>query len=156
MFRTILWATDGSDVAAQAFPYALELAGAAGAKLVIAHAREIFVGRAGGYPVLADEDELSELIEAQVEKAGACGVDVSSVVRTCTAGHSASMIAEIAREVGADLIVVGTHGHGRVGGLLLGSVTQGLLLAHVCPVLATPPGSSAGADAVELEASAAT
>jgi nucleotide-binding universal stress UspA family protein len=38
------------------------------------------------------------------------------------------------------LIVAGTHGYGRVGGLLVGSVAQGLLQAGVCPVLAVPTG----------------
>ena len=56
-------------------------------------------------------------------------------------GHAARTIAEIAEEVEADLIVVGTHGYGRVAGLLLGSVTQGLLHAGVCPVLAVPTGA---------------
>lgn len=49
------------------------------------------------------------------------------------------MIAERARELGADAIVVGTRGHGPVAGLLLGSVTQRLLHIAECPVLAVPP-----------------
>ena len=56
----------------------------------------------------------------------------------------------VAEEVGADLIVVGTHGYGRVAGLLLGSVTQGLLHAGVCPVLAVPTGAPAEAPEHEL------
>src|SRR5438067_7822331 len=47
MFKTILWATDGSETAALALPYALGLAERDNAKLVVAHVREIFVGRAG-------------------------------------------------------------------------------------------------------------
>ena len=68
------------------------------------------------------------------------GIEASYVVRTSTSGHAASVMAEIEGEVEADLIVVGTHGYGRVAGLLLGSVTQGLLHAGVCPVLAVPTG----------------
>jgi nucleotide-binding universal stress UspA family protein len=140
MFRTILWATDGSEVAARALPFALGLAEADEAKLVVAHVREIFVGRGGGYPVLADETELRETIHRQVDELRTEGLDATFVVRTCTSGHAAGTIAEIAREVGADLIVVGTHGYGRVAGMLLGSVTQGLLHTGVCPVLAIPTG----------------
>ncbi len=32
-------------------------------------------------------------------------------------------IADIAKEVGADVIVIGTRGHSAIGGLVLGSVT---------------------------------
>jgi nucleotide-binding universal stress UspA family protein len=141
MFKTVLWATDGSETAARALPYALDLAETGRSKLVVAHVREIYVGRGGGYPVLADESELRERIGHQVESLRDGGIDATFVVRTRTSGHAAGAIAEIAGEVEADLIVVGTHGYGRVAGMLLGSVTQGLLHTGVCPVLAVPTGS---------------
>ena len=50
MFKTIVWATDGSETAARALPYALGLAEPDQAKLIVVHAREIFVGRGGAYP----------------------------------------------------------------------------------------------------------
>lgn len=155
MFKTILWATDGSEIAAHALPYALNLAEPDHAKLIIAHASEIFAGRAGGYPVLADEGELRDQIASQVEELRSGGLDATFVVRTCHGGHAAQTIAEIAGEVGADLIVVGTHGYGRVTGLLLGSVTQALLHEGVCPVLAIPTGSPAEVPERELETSTA-
>ena len=43
-----------------------------------------------------------------------------------------------ARELSADVIVVGTRGHGRRSGMLLGSVTQRLLHVAPCPVVAVP------------------
>ena len=129
MFKTVLWATDGSETAALALPYALDLAEPDKTKLVVVHVREIFVGRGGGYPVLADESELREQIALQVKGLREGGLDATFVVRTCTGGHSARTIAEIAKEVGADLIVVGTHGYGRLANALLGSVTMGLLHA---------------------------
>jgi nucleotide-binding universal stress UspA family protein len=138
MFKTLLWATDGSETAARALPYALGLAAGDAAKLVVVHVREIFVGRGGGYPVLADESELRARIQEQVRDLQADGLDATFIVRTCNAGHTARTIAEIADEVEADLIVVGTHGYGRVAGLRLGSVTQGLLHSGICPVLAVP------------------
>ena len=154
MFKTVLWATDGSDTAARALPYALELAAGEKAKLVVVHAREIFVGRGGGYPALADEAELRAKIGEQVKSLRTGGLDASFVVRTCTANHAAHTIAEIAKEVGADLIVVGTHGYGRVAGLLIGSVTQGLLHTGVCPVLAVPTGTPVDTAEHELETAA--
>ena len=154
MFTTILWATDGSETAAHALPYALALAEADEAKLVVAHVREIFVGRGGGYPVLADETELRDTIDNQVAELRGSGIDATFVVRTSTAGNAADTIAEIAGEVGADLIVVGTHGYGRIAGLLIGSVTQALLHKNICPVLAIPTGAPAEAHEHELERSA--
>ena len=41
-------------------------------------------------------------------------------------------------EIGADLIVMGSHGHGSVYNLLVGSVTEGILKAGKCPVLLVP------------------
>ena len=154
MFKTVLWATDGSETAALALPYALGLAEPDKAKLVVVHVREIFVGRGGGYPVLADESELREQIGRQVKSLRDGGLDATFIVRTCTGGHAARTIAKVAEEVGADLILVGTHGYGRVANALLGSVTQGLLHAGVCPVLAVPTGAPVDAPEHELVAGA--
>jgi hypothetical protein len=41
MFTTIVWATDGSEAAANALPVALDLVQHSGGKLVAVHAREI-------------------------------------------------------------------------------------------------------------------
>ncbi len=41
--------------------------------------------------------------------------------------------------IGATLIVVGSHGHGRIAGLVLGSVASGLVHAAPCSVLVTRP-----------------
>ena len=49
------------------------------------------------------------------------------------------LIATAAREVEADLIVVGTHGWGGFRETMLGSVARGLLHEAFCPVLSIPP-----------------
>ena len=145
MFDKILWATDGSAAADRALPYAKSLARGEGKRLVVVHCREIFTGRGGGYPVLADDPELVEKIRAQVEEARADGLKVSARIITDGAPAAAHVIAGAAREHGADVIVVGTRGHGPVTGLLIGSVTQRLLHVAPCPVLAVPSGKHAEA-----------
>ncbi len=50
-------------------------------------------------------------------------------------GEPAEEIVDLAREWGADLLVLGTHGHGNVATLLLGSVAQKALALAPVPVL---------------------
>jgi nucleotide-binding universal stress UspA family protein len=50
-------------------------------------------------------------------------------------GEPAAEIAGLAKEWGADLIVMGTHGHGNVAAMLLGSVAQQALALSPVPVL---------------------
>jgi nucleotide-binding universal stress UspA family protein len=141
MFKTILWATDGSDTAGHALPFALELVNRESAKLVIVHIRELVVGRMGGYPVFADEPDIRKRLAEQVETLRETGVDVELVERTCAAGHAAKLISKVAEEVDAGLIVLGTHGHTRIGGALLGTMTQALLHEGSVPVFAVPDGA---------------
>ena len=144
MFKTILWATDGSANADRALPIAKELAEVEGGKLVVAHCRELFSGRAAGFPVNADEDELLAKVREQAAELKSAGLDVQLEVATATAAHASHVIAEIASSEGADVIVVGTRGHGPFAGALLGSVTQQLLHIAPCPMLAIPTGEHTG------------
>jgi nucleotide-binding universal stress UspA family protein len=139
MFKTVVWATDGSESADAAMAYAQSLAARDGASLVVAHAVEHMLGpRAGGYPVHVDEDQLRTKIERQTAELKEAGIAVSSREVGGPSPGAAHMIADIAREVGADVIVVGTRGHTALSGLLLGSVTQRLLHVAPCPVLVVP------------------
>ncbi len=138
MFETIVWATDGSDLADQALRHVTELATAHKARIVAVHANEVLVGRSGGGPLLADEPDLRAKIEQQVVDLRDAGFDVE--LELPSGGKDvAVLIAKAADEIGADLIVVGTHGHGAIAAAVLGSVTTGLLHKTRCPVLAIPP-----------------
>jgi nucleotide-binding universal stress UspA family protein len=139
MFETVIWATDGSPMADRALPFAKELASRAGSKLVVLHVRELLVGRAGGYPVYADEDATVERIRDQVDALGGEGLDVTLKLVTALDPNPAHALAESIRDLGGDVVVVGTRGRGPVAGLFLGSVTQRLLHVAPCPVLAVPP-----------------
>jgi nucleotide-binding universal stress UspA family protein len=138
MFKTIIWATDGSEAADDALPFAKALADVDGAELIVLHANEVFVGRAAGYPVLADETELEEKIRQQVDELRAEGFEVTFKLLTGVYADPAHTIADAARELEADTLVVGTRGLSTIKGLLVGSVTHRLLHIAPCPVLAVP------------------
>jgi nucleotide-binding universal stress UspA family protein len=103
------------------------------------HVKEITVGRAGGYPVQLDEEDVERKIQDQVKGLKDAGLDATYEQLGTTAGGAAHAIADAAKDAGADLIVVGTRGQGPISGLLLGSVTNRLLHVAPSPVLAVPP-----------------
>ena len=139
MFKTIMWASDGSEHSDRALDYARSLAEANSGSIIAVHVREITVGRAGGYPVQVDEEEVEQKIQGQAKDLTDAGLDAKYEQFGASAGGAAHVIADAAREAGADLIVVGTRGQGPLSGLLLGSVTHRLLHVAPCPVLAVPP-----------------
>ena len=138
MFETIVWATDGLELADRALPLVEELARAHDSRIIVVHAAEVYRGgRFSGGLVFADDDELGKKIVRQVDELRASGFDADLDVRT---GDSvAHMIAAAAEEHHADLIVVGTHGRGALATVVAGSVANELLHVAPCPVLALPP-----------------
>ena len=140
MFETIVWATDGSQTADRGLPHVKELANRFGAKVIAAHSEEFLMGpRAGGQPVLVDEEEVQVKIKQQVQELTDAGIDASwKLIGGPSLVGAAQMIADFARQAGADLIVVGTRGHTPLAGLLVGSVTQRLLHVAPCAVMAVP------------------
>lgn len=52
-------------------------------------------------------------------------------------GHPAEQILELAREVGADLIFIGSHGATALERLMLGSVSERVVREAKCPVMVT-------------------
>jgi len=139
MFETIVWATDGSELADRALTLVTDLARTHSSKIVAVHANELLAGRFGGAPLLADEPELRVRIERQLADLRASGFTVELKVETGAGHNVAELIAEAAREVDADLIVVGTHGRSAAVSAVLGSVAKGLLHVAPCPVLSVTP-----------------
>jgi nucleotide-binding universal stress UspA family protein len=56
-------------------------------------------------------------------------------------GPATWCILDRASSMPADLIVIGTHGHGGVDRLLLGSVTEKVMRRATCPVMTVPPAA---------------
>lgn len=54
-------------------------------------------------------------------------------------GDPVKVLSEVSH--GAEVVIVGSHGRGEVAGLLLGSVSQGLVRHAACPVMVVRPGT---------------
>ncbi|MBC8206379.1 MAG: universal stress protein [Kiritimatiellales bacterium] len=63
------------------------------------------------------------------------GVDARAMLLK---GDAAELIVEKARELAVDMIVVGSHGHGILRKMLIGSVTEAVLRKALCSVLIVP------------------
>jgi nucleotide-binding universal stress UspA family protein len=157
MSKIVVLGLDGSQDSMRAIPYAVEQAGDGG-KIVVVHVRELLVGRAGGMPLVANEDEIEADVRRQVDDLKSTGVASELKVISAVAGGPAHVIADVAREQNADVIVVGTRGHRQIASLIIGSVTHKLLHMTPCPVLAVPPAAGGSgsqnreSDAVAVEA----
>jgi nucleotide-binding universal stress UspA family protein len=101
----------------------------------------VFQGPAGGAPLLAEEPEIREKLEGQVEELRAAGFGAELEVRTGTE-QIRTLLVRAAEEVDADLIVVGTHGGTDVASAVMGSVARGLCGHSSCPVLVVPPAGA--------------
>lgn len=142
MYKHMLVATDGSDVAGQAVEDALALATAVGAEVTVltvtppwsALAYGVVQGLSSHEAFDAAMAERSgKILSAAARKAEGLGV-------VCRTLHAVDVtpyqsILRTAEEAGCDLIVVGAHGRRGVERLLLGSETTKLLAHSKYPVL---------------------
>lgn len=144
MFKTIVVATDGSIDGDRAVASAGTLAAAGASRVVVVHVTEVVGGRGGAVPFAADEDELRARINSQVSELKAAGVPADLLIHTLRTGGPARDIAEDAKAVDADLIIVGWRGRSAVSQMFLGSVIVRLLHVAHCPVLVVPPPEPAG------------
>jgi nucleotide-binding universal stress UspA family protein len=138
VFKVIVWATDGSQPAEEAFGVARGLAEQNGAKLVVVHVDEVVHSRLGRYDARGDEGATEDVLRRRTEELQESGISASLQTPMRGESETAAAIADAARAAEADLIVAGTRGHGPVVGLVAGSVIQRLLHLTPCPLLVVP------------------
>lgn len=142
--KTIVAAIDFSDVTQPVLEASAKLAKALGEGLHLVHVVEAEPTYAA-YGFSPDEFPAMQEIQAEsVERAEkkllemAGGVEVKGVETAVLQGQPLHTILEYADEVGADLLVLGSHGHGFLGSLLLGSVAEGCVRRAKVPSLIVP------------------
>ena len=142
MFSRIVIGLDGSDHSLRAVAWVGQICPDHSARIDVLHVREMSVGHGlEGQPAEPDEDQIVARVEGAADSLAALGYGVHLRYMSTITGEPARLIADAAKEVGAEVIVVATRGRGPVAGLLLGSVAQRLLHLAPCPVLAIPAGA---------------
>ena len=133
--------TDGSPVSEAALGFAFDAAAVRGAELVALHAwSPTAVDKAlepmMDWDAVADEEDavLAERLSGWGQK-----YPQITVRRSVVRDGAARALVDASR--GAQLVVVGSRGRGNAAGLLLGSVSHGVLHAAHCPVAIVRPGT---------------
>ena len=167
----VLLAIDGSTASQTASGLVGHLPWPAGSTVRIVSAVPITVPIVTAPGEYLDFETLAIIEQAQLDTAGefvaaasaAIGRDGLAVETALPRGAATGAILAAAADFRADLLVVGSRGHGTRGSVLLGSVSAGLVDHAPCPVLvARRPqlarlvlaldGSAAAADALEVVA----
>jgi nucleotide-binding universal stress UspA family protein len=140
----ILCPVDLSDVSRRALEHAAAFARWYDAKLAVLHVFSPYPvpvagSEFGGYttppPPLKVEDVV-EAVRRFCEPLVEAGMTPEVLVRE---GVPATAIVEQVGQMGADLLVMGTHGRSGFERLILGSVTEKVVRRVRCPVLTVPP-----------------
>jgi nucleotide-binding universal stress UspA family protein len=143
--HTILFPTDFSENAQQAFSLACSLARDCGARIVVLYVMPPPLGHEQLEARHHPEDYYAAPRSA-LHKVQAADHNVR-VEHRLEEGDAAGRILEVAGEVGAGLIIMGTHGRTGLGRVLMGSVAEQVLRKAPCPVLTVKLASTAAAEA---------
>ena len=135
---------DGSEASYAALRWALADAQRRGAgttvHVVSVHPAEYATGMVDAplawHDNIEHQDRVRNLISDVLKKAADEGLGDVNVTRQESVGHTARILLDAAAD--ADLLVVGTRGHGGFAGLLLGSVAQTCVAHANCPVVVVP------------------
>jgi nucleotide-binding universal stress UspA family protein len=141
--RTILVPVDFSDPAAAALDAATELAKRFGARVRLLHVYPLDTA-IYPYGLIISEDVERKLRETAQQKldewcdrAVAAGVEAEATV---VSGAPAEAILQMARDLPADLVVMGTRGLSGLKHVMLGSVAERTVRLAPCPVLTLHQG----------------
>ncbi|MGE0869737.1 MAG: universal stress protein [Kofleriaceae bacterium] len=144
--RTILVATDFSELADAGLAYAVDLASRLDATVHVLHVipvpvmgmEEIGIAY-GAVTMEATTAEAQRALDELVARYRSAGARVGIAAPRLEVGDPREVIDRVAEEINADLIVMGTHGRRGVRRMLLGSVAESVVRSAPCPVLTLRP-----------------
>lgn len=140
--KKVVVGTDGSEASYEAVRWAASEAAAHGAELEIIHSWSLpaLSDPVAMMPLSLPVDEFVKQAERVRDHAVALAREAGCerVVGRVERGLAAEFL--VAASKTADLVVVGTRGHGGFVGLLLGSVAQQVATHAACPVVVVPTG----------------
>ena len=137
--KTIVVATDFSEGSDEALKEAIDLAKQTGGALDLLHVVEPPSDGFPFGPAYTDGAAFVAFIEQELARRAARAALAGIACHTrFIEGNAAPEIVARAREVGAGLIVVGTHGRRGLAHMLLGSVAERVVHLAGCPVLTVP------------------
>ena len=144
--KNIVAAVDFSNATSGVLASAVELAKAFGASLHLLHVVEPEPSYTA-YGFTPDEFPAIHLFQEEARKRataklnellGQVSGDVTNATVHLAEGSPLHAVLDYVKKTGADLVVVGAHGHGAVAALLLGSVAEGMVRKAVVPTLVIP------------------
>ena len=150
MYRNVLIATDGSELAQKALDHGMALARAINAKVTVVTVSEPFQAFAVQPRMVTDTREryeqevaacVAEYFAAAKKAASAAGVTCDTV--HVESPHPYQGIIDTATQKDCDLIVMGSHGRRGIIAVVLGSETVKVLTHSAIPVLVVRPSSPA-------------
>jgi len=130
----IVVAVDGSPSSEQALRWAVRQAAATGAEVHAVHAWHL--PDLYGWGAVIDDVDWAENARLVLDRALAEALEpavAAGVHRHVVEGHATQVLLDAAAD--ADLLVVGSRGHGGFAGMLLGSVSQHVVAHAACPVV---------------------
>jgi nucleotide-binding universal stress UspA family protein len=136
VYDKILVAVDHSKMSDRAVVAARDLALLSKGEVWVLHLREREVApKTGTMPADETADEAHAAVAASVDVLAQAGVKAHGEVRNTIFGYAAREIVNDAKEIDADVIVLGSRGRGDLAGLLLGSTAHKVIHLSDRPVL---------------------
>jgi nucleotide-binding universal stress UspA family protein len=156
--KHLVVALDASPASMEGLEIAIDAARRTGARVSVVHIRHAPVGT-NFEPALewGPMEETLDALEAEVRAAtkhAMSGTGIDWEFRTVV-GSPGEEIVKVAKEVGADMVVVGSSGHSSLHNLLLGSTSAYLASHSPTAVLVARASSSRGSTAVRQAGSPA-
>jgi nucleotide-binding universal stress UspA family protein len=133
----ILVAADGSEEATLASMTAAELAHRTHSKLHIVSVADAYSSSDDAKTGLVENfrQRVQDVLDDQVKMIEQCGKEVARTHVRASLRHPADSIVQVAEEIGADLVVMGSRGLGGIKRAFLGSVSDSVVRHAHCPVL---------------------